>query len=223
VGRFGDWRRAPANWQPYHPAHDDYQLPGSCRRWVARCLNVGTRYKLITESDVRQAFREAREGKPVVLAFTNHDFRDMRPDIRGVRDMLTRVEKDFPDVPFRFSEALEAMRGALGLLPQPPCELEISLSAIGDSTHMLEVRSASPTFGPQPWLALKTASGSYHYDNFDIEVPYHRWQYVFDEETFPLNALSAIGVAANNVTGATTVLVMEPSTGKLSRQIWNEA
>ncbi len=24
-GRFGDWRRAPKSWQPYHPDHDDYR------------------------------------------------------------------------------------------------------------------------------------------------------------------------------------------------------
>lgn len=220
--RFGDWRRAPVNWQPYHPAHDDYQLPGSCRRWIARCLNVGTRYKLITESDVRQAFVEAREGKPVVLAFTNHDFRDMRPDVDEVRRMLSRVAADFPEVPFMFSEAVEAIRLALGLSPGAPCDLDMSLKTVGDSTHVLEVHSEVPTFGPQPWLALKTSSGTYHYDNFDIDVPFHRWQYVFDEETYPLNAISMIGVAANNASGVTTVAVMDTATGKVSRQHWNK-
>ena len=221
-GRLGDWRRSPVNWQPYHPAHDDYQLPGNCRRWVARCLNVGTRYKLLAESDVRQAFGEAREGRPVILSFTNHDFRDMRPDVRGVLDMLIHVSKDFPDVPFKFSEALEAMRGALSLTPQPPCGLDMSLTSIGDSTHVLEVHSVTPTFGPQPWLALKTNAGTYHYDNFDIEEPFHRWQYVFDEETFPVTALSAIGVAANNASGVTTVAVMDAASKKVFKQHWNE-
>jgi len=172
---------------------------------------------------VRQAFREAREGKPAILAFTNHDFRDMRPDVDGVLEMVLQAAKDFPEVPFKFAEAVEAMRGALSLPAESPCELGMSLTAIGDTTHVLEVRSDTPTFGPQPWLALKTTAGTYHYDNFDIEVPFHRWQYVFDEETFPLNALGAIGVAANNVAGTTTVAVMEPSTGKISRQTWNGA
>lgn len=222
AGRFGDWRRAPVNWQPYHPAHDDYQIPGSCRRWVARCLNVGTRYKLLAESDVRQAFAEARAGKPVVLAFTDHDFRDMRPDVDGVRALLARVAVDFPDVSFRFSEAVEAMRRALDLTPEPPCDLDLSLEASGDSTHVLEVRSETRTFGPQPWLALKTVAGTYHYDNFDNEVPFHRWRYVFDAETYPINALSAVGVAANNAFGITTVAVMEPAMGKISKQHWNQ-
>jgi hypothetical protein len=221
-GRFGDWRRAPCTWAPYHPAPDDYQVPGSCRRWIARCLNIGTRYRLMTKGDVRQAFEEATAGKPVVLAFTNHDFRDIRPDVDSVRNMLSSVAADFPEVSFRFSEAIEAMRRALGLNPEPPCSLDLSLSAIGDSTHLLEVHSETPTFGPQPWLALKTSAGTYQYDNFDIEIPFHRWQYVFDEETYPLNALSAIGVAANNSFGVTTVSVMDPATGKVTKQHWNE-
>jgi hypothetical protein len=220
-GRLGDWRRAPVTWQPYHPAQDDYQRPGTCRRWIARCLNLGTRYRLITERDVRHAFQEAREGRPVVLAVTNHDFRDMRPDIDGLRNMLSRVAKEFPGVSFRFSEAVDAMRHASSLTPQPPCELDMSLRAIEDSSHVLEVESRTPTFGPQPWLAFKTTAGSYHYDNFDIETPFHRWRYVFDEETFPLKALSAIGVASNNAFGITTVSLMDPVTGKTSRKHWN--
>ena len=220
-GRFGDWRRAPVNWQPYHPSADDYQTPGDCRRWIARCLNVGTRYKLLSEHDVRQAFAEARAGKPVILAITDHDFRDMRPDVELVRTMLADVAADFPDVSFKFSEAVEAMRGALELPSEPPCELDLTLKAVNDSTHVLEVHSKTPTFGPQPWLALKTAGGTYHYDNFDIEVPFHQWHYVFDEETFPLAALGAVGVAANNAFGTTTVSVLEPKTGKVSKQHWN--
>jgi hypothetical protein len=222
-GRWGDWRRAPVNWQPYHPAQDDYQTLGTCRRWIARCLNVGTRYKLIGEGDVRQAFEEARQDKPVVLAFTNHDFRDMRPDIHEIRRLLSCVVRDYPDVPFQFSEAVGAMRGALNLPFMPPCELEMSLKTVDDSTHVLEIRSAAPTFGPQPWLALKTTSGTYHHDNFDIDEPFHRWQYVFDKETFPLNALSSIGVAANNAIGVTTVTVMDPMAGKSVRRFWNAA
>lgn len=222
-GRLGDWRRAPADWQPYHPAHDDYQVPGDCRRWIARCLNVGTRYRLLTERDVHRAFQEAREGKPVVLAVTNHDFRDMRPDIESVRSTLATVATGYPDVTFKFSEAVQAMRDALGLTPEPACELELRLQAVDDAKHVLHVESPSGTFGPQPWLALKTAAGTYHYDNFDISVPFHEWQYVFDEETFPLRALGAIGVAANNSYGVTTVASFDPRTGKTFKTHWNAA
>lgn len=216
-GRHGDWRRAPAVWQPYHPDHDDYQVPGGCRRWIARCLNIGTRYRLLAERDVHQAFAEAREGKPVVLAMTDHDFRDMRPDIEGVRDLLTEVAADFPDVPFRYSEAVEAMRDALRLERQPPCELDLNLRAVDDDKHVLRVTSATPTFGPQPWLALRTTAGTYQYDDFDIIEPFHQWQYVLDEETLSLRALAALGVAASNTCGATTVATLDAATGRLAK------
>jgi hypothetical protein len=220
-GRFGDWRRAPVTWEPYHPSADDYQVPGNCRRWIARCLNVGTRYRLLDERDVRQAFGEAAEGKPVVLAITNHDFRDMSPDINGARELVQRVARDFPGVPFLFSEAVAAMRSALNLEPLPPCELDLEIQRVNDSTHVLRVRSTTPTFGPQPWLALKTAEGRYHFDNFDIDVPFHEWRYVFDDETFQMSDLNAIGVAANNAFGTTTVAVMNPATAIVSTLHWN--
>jgi hypothetical protein len=217
-GRFGDWRRAPATWEPYHPSADDYQVPGNCRRWIARCLNVGTRYRLLHERDVRQAFSEAAEGKPVVMAITNHDFRDMEPDIDAFRQLLNRVAVDFPHTPYFYCEAVNAMQAALDLTPLPPCELDLAVRQIDGHTHLLKVNSSIPTFGPQPWLALKTVEGTYHFDNFDIDVPFRQWQYVFDEETFPLAAVNAIGVAANNAFGTTTVVVMDPATGKVSRK-----
>ncbi|HEY4245814.1 MAG TPA: hypothetical protein VGM64_03095 [Lacunisphaera sp.] len=221
-GRLGDWRRAPSNWAPYHPSHDDYQVPGECRRWIGRCLNVGTRFRLLTEKDVRQAFEEARAGKPAILSVTNHDYRDLRPDVEGVRDLLVRVAVDFPDVPFKFSEAIQAMRQSLQLTAEAPCELDLTVRTLGASAHVIEVTSKIPTFGPQPWLAIKTLSGTYHYDNFDIETPFHKWQYVFDEENFPLNSLSTVGVAANNSFGITTVSLLNPATGKVTKQHWNK-
>ena len=220
-GRYGDWRRAPANWQPYHPAADDYQVPGNCRRWSTRCLNVGTRYRLLDEDDVRQAFREAREGNPVVLAFTDHDFRDLRPDVGSVLALIAKVAADFPEVPFEFSEAIDAMRRSLGIVSQPPCDLDLAITDIGGGRHVMEVRSACPTFGPQPWLALRTVSGTYHFDNFDIERPFHHWRYVFDIETFPLASLSAVGVAVNNAYGTTTVSLLDPRTTKVERRYLN--
>ena len=174
-----------------------------------------------TNMTFRQAFAEAAKGKPVVLAITNHDFRDMEPDIVAFRQLVNKVVRDFPQTPFFYCEAVHAMRAALNLAPLPPCEFDLALRQINDRTHVLKISSATPTFGPQPWLALKTVEGTYHFDNFDIDIPFHQWEYVFDDETLPLATLNAIGVAANNAFGATTVAVMNPATGKISNNHWN--
>jgi len=215
-GRFGDWRRAPADWQPYHPSADDYQVPGDCRRWVARCLNVGTRFGLITQDDVDQAFKEALEGKPVVLAVTNHDFRDMAPDVEMVMGLLDDARRRYPEVPFQYSSAVEAMRGALDLPYQKPCELDIAMEASGRNGEMI-VRSHTATFGPQPWLSIKTHSGQYLHDNFDIDTPFHEWRYFFDDTTVPLDSVETIGVASNNAYGSTTIIRLDVRTGEIAR------
>ena len=113
------------------------------------------------------------------------------------------------------------MRRALHLAFLEPCELDIKLEKVDDATHVMVVESPTPTFGPQPFLALKTADGGYYHDNFDIDRPFHRWQYVFDADTFPLRALAAVGVAANNAYGTTTVSLLDPATGKFSKTYWN--
>ncbi len=210
AGRFGDWRRAPRSWTPYHPDHDDYQSPGNCRRWTARCLNVGTRLRLMTQADVDLAFREAAEGKPVVLAFTNHDFRDMRPDVALVRSMLADAAARYPGVRYRFAEARDAMRSALDLPVKSPLTFEMRREG-----SRLSITSSGRLFGPQPFLALATRDRRFLHDNLDIQRPFHEWSYVLDEDTMVSEALASIGVAGCDETGNVTVAVMNPADGKV--------
>jgi hypothetical protein len=221
-GRSGDWRRAPRTWAPYHPSHDDYQTPGDCRRWIARCLNVGTRSHLLTENEVRRAFQEANQGQSVILAFANHDFRDLRLDVDSVRGMLKKVSQEFHSVEYLYSEAVAAMRKALSLSPVPKCTLELSLESAGSDAHVLTVRSDVPTFGPQPYLAIKTVTQNYYHDNFDFQVPNYHWTYVFDRETLPLRAIETIGVGTNNAIGVTTVVNLDTQTGRVTTKYLNE-
>ena len=209
-GRFGDWRRAPRTWQPYHPAHDDYQRPGSCRRWIMRCLNVGTRAALLEQADVDQAFAEARDGLPVIVSVTDHDFRDMGPDVDTVRDMLADAARRFPEVRFRFAEGRDAARQVLGL---DDGQGRLSMTFEGGR---LDVRSDRPTFGPQPFLAYSSRSGQFCHDNFTIQEPFHAWSYVFDEQTMAVDALDRIGIGSAFPNGSATTLVADVRTGAVT-------
>lgn len=221
AGRSGDWRRAPRTWAPYHPSHDDYQLPGECRRWIARCLNIGTRSYNINEREVRRAFEEAMEDKPVVLSFSDHDYRDLRVDVRQGRDLIQKVGRQYPKVKYLYCEAIDALRKALNLPSMKHCELKLEMKKQGDA-HVLRVRSSAPIFGPQPYLALKTVTDQYFHDNFDMQVPFREWTYTFDRETFPLRAVETVGVAANNAYGVTTVATLDAATEKTTTTYWNE-
>ena len=210
-GRYGDWRRSPKNWQPYHPAHDDYQISGDCRRWIARCLNVGSRYRSIGQKEVDQAFSEAESGYPVILAFTNHDFRDMKPDIEIIRSMLSRAQKSFPDTKFKFCEGREAFRRALNLQRTSPCKLRLKFEG-----NILKIESDKRTFGPQPFFAIKTLSGEYFHDNLDFQEPFHSWTYTFDQATFELNALGNIGIATCDDIGNVSIVDYDVVAGSSS-------
>ena len=77
-----------------------------------------------------------------------------------------------------------------------------------------------PPSGRSPGWRSRHACAGYHHDNFDIEIPHHEWRYVFDEDTFPLEAVEAVGVAANNSYGTATVRVLYPETGRVTTRLW---
>jgi hypothetical protein len=205
AGRFGDWRRAPKSWRPYHPSHDDYQLEGHCRRWIARCLNIGSRVRVLTDDDIDLAFQEAGRGESVVLSFTHHDFRDMRPAVDHVRSQISRAAKRYPAVPFRYCEARDAMRRALNLPARAPLTFDLSLT-----DGLLTAATSAETFGPQPFLAIKRRDGRYHHDNLDVQVPFREWSYHLDEQTVIVSDVESIGMASADRFGNVTVAVMDP-------------
>lgn len=210
-GRFGDWRRAPRDWSPYHPAHDDYQTPGQCRRWIARCLNVLNRFAGITQAEVDRAFVQAREGRPALLAIGSHDWRDLRPEVDHFRSLIASAARRFPGVPFKYCDALEAMRAvALGGRLGEPLKLRLALARDGRGRPVrLSIETASgKVFGPQPFLALQTRSGRFIHDNLDFSTDLRSWSYAFDADTVPPEDLEAVGVGAADQYGNTFVEVL---------------
>jgi hypothetical protein len=196
-GRFGDWRRAPTGWRPYRPHHDDHQRPGACRRWIFRCLNVGTRFRLLTQADVDAAFvQAAREGE-AALAFTNHDFRDVRPDCEATMAMIRRAAAAHPGTRWRHSTAREAARAATGAADAgaaPFLRLAVEGGAVA-------VAADRPIFGPQPFLAILSDDGRYFHDALDWTLEPGRWSYALDAHTLPPDRVAAVAVGAADAAG----------------------
>ena len=191
-GRFGDWRRAPRTWRGYHPDFHDYQSRGDARRTIFRCLNMGTRLRLMTRAHVREAFTEAAEHGAAVLAFADHDYRDIRPDVAAVRGMLEDVRGDFPNVRVIFAGAEAAARAILGVADAPKPQLSISLSG----NRLFVELQAGELQGSQPFLALRDRDGNVFHDNLDVAVPNRAWSYTLDEHTLHLDRVATAGVGA---------------------------
>ena len=205
-GRYGNWERATKSWVPYHPDYDDYQKKGLMRRWIARCLNMHARLREITQNEVNNAFLEAQNGSNVLLSFTNHDFRNMAPEITKIMNFIRTASIKFPNVPFSFEEAADGFRKCLNI-QKSKAKLSLDLNRIHNQKWELKVQVSGDMFGPQPFLALKDKNGQYFWQNFDF-VDDFTWTYVFDEDNAPIDIIETIGVACNSNSGVSDVKIL---------------
>jgi hypothetical protein len=211
-GRFCDWRLAPSDWSVYRPSHDNYQLPGNCRRWISRALNVMNRFANLEEFEVEKAFARAESGKPTLMGVASHDWRDLGPEIDYVRNMVAKVQHNHPDVQYRYCDGLEAMRAvAAGGNAPDPLELSVFLDRDeGGLPSVLRVETRKgKVFGPQPFLAIKTRSQRFLHDNFDFSTDLKSWRYAFDLDSVRPDDLASVGVAANDSYGNTSLTVID--------------
>ena len=218
-GRFGNWKYAPKEWIPYHPSHDDYQLKGECKRWITRCLNMKARMRELRQEDVDEAFEMAAEGKDTILAFTNHDYKDMEDEIGRVREMILSAGNRFPNTQFQYSNALDAMRNVLKLQRE-----EMGLKMRIDTNNFpvrLKITTENDIFGPQPFLAIKTKDGTYYWDNLDFTEK-NRWSYTFDNNTFIYDNVESIGVASNNKYGITETICYDCLEQTYSKNVFGD-
>ena len=168
-GRFGDWRFAPLEWRPYHPDHDDYQKKGSCRRWITRCLNMYARTRQISQEDVEEAFSDALKYGKAILAFTDHDYKDMEYEITRVRNIIKNVSEKYSDVEFIYSNAVDAIRNCMDIKYE---QFTMNAEIINDGTKKyLDIKVDNDIFGPQPFLAIKTKDNRYIWENLDFTIP----------------------------------------------------
>lgn len=202
-GRSGDWRLAPSNWSIYHPDHDNYQLPGNCRRWIGRALNVMNRIGNIDQSEMNKAFAQAASGQPALVGVCSHDFRDLEPEVEFLRDLIDGARTKYPEAYVKFSEATDAFRAVAGADEDRTLEFTVELHPARDGdVPFIEVATRKGrVFGPQPFLAIETKSRRFVHDNFDFSTSLDRWFYAFHPDTLPLEDVARIGVAANDAYG----------------------
>lgn len=200
-GRFGNWTRAPRTWRGYHPSSRYPDLEGSLTRRIFRCLNLGTRLRLLNSEHVKEAFEEAQREGSAVIAFTDHDFRDIEPDILKLNKIITDVKVDFPDVKIRFCTAEEAAQRVINELSY---EFRLLATVKGERLQVKE--HIGKVFGSQPFLAIKTKRGEFFHDNFDFVADENSWYYTFDEQTILLSEVDELKVASAGLHGGHCVI-----------------
>jgi hypothetical protein len=207
-GRYGDWRRATSEWEVYHPDHLDYQKKGSMNRYIARCLNLGSRLRSITREEIHNAFSRADSGKKTILSITNHDEREMRKDIDQFMQDIRDIQKDFSNVKICHTNAVNAVRSVESIPYEEPTKLEINLI-----DNLITIKANKMVWGAQPYFCFHTYDDRYIHENLDFQGDL-KWSYVFDQETIELSKIRSIGIAANDHYANTSVYRINLSSGE---------
>jgi hypothetical protein len=197
-GAQSDWRNAPTHWGSYHPCFYDYRKKGNMRRSIFRCIDISSASSQLNEDDVKQAFIEASSNEVAVLSFTNHDRRDIAPDVEYVFDLIQETSKMYPEVNWKFSNALEAARSYKSLSIN---EIKLSVSLTGNDFH---ITSNKPTFCGDVFLCIEEYGGIFYRDNATIESE-KNWVYSLVRKS----KTKRIGVAAVSKDGSTHCIVYD--------------
>ena len=200
-GRLQNWDGSPTDWTVFSPSFRDPRKKGNMKRQIARCLNIGTDFSLLTEDEVDTAFTQAEKGIPVILSYTDHDNRDMISEIEQVTKLIESVAYRYKNkVKYKYCTAVEAMRLINGYPDDKKLIIELNLS-----DNKLDVIINRETFGPQPFLAIKNRKGEVLHDNFCFGKDEKNFSYFFDEDSITLDNVSEIGVGANDYMGNSSV------------------
>lgn len=202
-GLQSDWRHAPMTWGSYHPDFHDYRKPGQMKRSIFRCLDIKNPGCRLDDADIQAAFEQARMQGHTVLAYTNHDRRDIRPEIEDIHKRISAIGKQFSDVDWSYSNALKAAQAQeeKPLVEAPQIQLSFEKG-------VLYIKSTEPSFSGNIFLAVEEEGQLFYRDNPSKESP-NSWAYLSPR----WNKVKIIGVALVTKAGETAIRTQKFSGG----------
>ncbi len=183
-----DWSQAPSEFVPYHPAPENYQLPGDSPGWNLRSAHFwGVRARDLMDT----VFAAAANGTDQIACFWGHlPETDFNTNVEIMDSLAHKMANKYPEVKFRYCTAIEGMQRwqqtSDSLAP------EVTLEQTGNETEIgFRITSNEATFQPVPFLAVKDI-----YENYFIMDCYatgtNTWE---TTETINRELLAKVGAA----------------------------
>lgn len=199
AGNIMDWSLATSNFVPFHPAVDNYQVPGNLKGWNVRSVKLQN----LTTNVVNAIFEEAANGTPQVACLWDHPPEYFSYYLGLATNMMNQAVLAHPEVKFRFCTAVEAMQRWLGKTNEIPPELTIEEVEEGLNTHFY-VHSSKPLFQTQPVAAFQDIFGqSQLFTGFSTGE--NSWVYTLP---VPSNWVAKVGFAATDPAGNLTTRIL---------------
>lgn len=201
INNVQDWSRAPNVFIPFHPATNDYQVPGTSPGWNVRSIKM----QAMVQKDMDSIFAMATNGVDQVACIWTHLPENLVANFVRVNGYAHVAASNYPSVSFRYCTAVEAMRRWRGLADEEPPRIEVSETMQGEALTLC-IRSSKALFQPQPFVALRDASGQYtNITSCCVPAGTNTWTVALP---VPRNVLAKVGIAATDLAGnlATRIL-----------------
>lgn len=143
-----DWSRASQAWTPYHPSTTDYQVAGSMKRSIFRCIPSSGSPLVI------YAFQQAVSNGMTSACFTTHSFSQPTKNLTYAAD-IKAAQNAYPTIKYKYVTSLEAAQAMQGYNDTTPPTLFIT-----NAGKAFLISSDEPIFG-YPYAAVKTKDGQY--------------------------------------------------------------
>ncbi|MDD5145719.1 MAG: hypothetical protein PHF44_02665 [Candidatus Pacebacteria bacterium] len=202
-----DWTEAPRKWGFYNPSSKNYQKEGCLKRKIFRCLDFNSSVHSIQDSEIGEAFLEAEKGKDVVLAFFDHDFRDIAKNIAFLFfPKLKKIASMHPKIKFKYENAKNAATSIINENKKEKINFKVKILNL-----KLIISSNSEIFGSQPYLAIKFGENNYKHYSLDV-IGKNIWQHALE---YPKKKI-IFGIAANNNLGENKVLLYKYENSRIN-------
>ncbi len=153
-----DWSQAPYQFVPYHPAKENYQVPGDGPGWQVRSASFSKtrRYDLMDT-----VFAAAQNGTDQVACFWAHlPETDFPQNMQMIDSLAHRYAEKYPDVKFQYCTAVEAMQLWRGSTDSESPNLQFSEERVGRVVYF-NITSDETIFQQQPFVAVKNIYDEY--------------------------------------------------------------
>ena len=152
-----DWSLAPSEFVPYHPAEDNYQIPGNLKGYDVRSKYMAS----FSQTMMNNVFDKASKGTDQVVSIWAHlPETDFLQNIRRVDSLVQKSAVSYPNVKFRYCTGIEAYQRWLKTNDHTAPVITLSEESSNDETWYV-IQVDEQIFQSFPFLAAKDLYENY--------------------------------------------------------------
>ena len=152
-----DWSLASPEFVPFHPAKDNYQIPGDLKGYDVRSKYMAN----FSQTLMNSVFSKAQQGVDQIACIWAHlPEEDFLTNIKRVDSLAHQAAKAYPGVKFRYCTGVEAYQRWLKTTDHTPPAITLNEETSGEDTHYI-IQVDEPIFQTVPFLAVKDLYENY--------------------------------------------------------------